>query len=110
MTPARAKRHSSAPRRSGRPSGTPAGSSKQLSSGTRIKRVAVDPAREREREAIEASIDAALRELDTLDAVASRKKAPGRRVPPFPGTGRTEALPLLPSMRPTRSSAPKKGR
>jgi hypothetical protein len=96
------------PRRSGRPSGGPADNSDQLSSGTRIKRAAIDPASERE--AIEASIDAALRELDSLEAAAPRKKAPGRRVPPFPGTGRTQAVPLLPSMRPTRSSGPKKDR
>lgn len=107
MTPARVKRHSSAPRRSARPSSTPAGDADQLASGTRIKRAAID--RSSEREAIEASIDAALRELDTLEAPAPGKKAPGRRVPPFPGTGRTQAVPLLPSMRPTRSSGrPKK--
>jgi hypothetical protein len=107
VTPARVKRHSSAPRRSGRPSGTPASNSDQLSSGTRIKRAPIDPTHERE--AIEASLDAALRELDSLETAAPRKKAPGRRVPPFPGTGRTQAVPLLPSMRPTRSSRPKKG-
>lgn len=107
MTPARVKRHSAAPRGSGRPTGTPTDSSDQLSSGTRIKRAAIEPAAERE--AIEASIDAALRELDSLETAAPRKKALGRRVPPFPGTGRTQAVPLLPSVRPTRSSRPKKG-
>ena len=107
MTPARVKRHSAAPRGSGRPSGSPADNAEQLSSGTRIKRAAID--RSGEREAIEASIDAALRELDSLETAAPRKKAPGRRVPPFPGTGRTQAVPLLPSMRPTRSARPKKG-
>jgi hypothetical protein len=106
VTPARVKRHSSVPGRSGHPSG-PADDANQLTSGTRIKRAAIDPACERE--AIEASIDAALRELDSLEAVAPRKKTPGRRVPPFPGTGLTRAVPPLPSMRPTRSARPKKG-
>jgi hypothetical protein len=77
-----------------------------LASGTRIKRAAIDPASERE--AIEASIDAALRELDSLEAVAPRKKAVNRRVPPFPGTGLTRAVPPLPSVHPTRSPRPKK--
>lgn len=102
---AKAKRHSAAPRRSGRPS-SPAGDADQLASGTRIKRAAIAPG---EREAIEASIDAALRELDSLEAGAPRKKIPERRVPPFPGTGRTRAVPLLPSVRPKRSARPKKG-
>ena len=95
------------PRRSGRPSSGPADDPNQLTSETRIKRAAIDPGRERE--AIEASIDAALRELDSLEAVGPSKKAIGRRVPPFPGTGRTRAVPPLPSLRPPRSSGPKKG-
>ena len=103
---AKAKRPSAAPRRSGRPS-SPAGDADQLASGTRIKRAAIAPGSERE--AIEASIDAALRELDSLETGAPRKKTPERRVPPFPGTGRTRAVPLLPSMRPKRSARPKKG-
>lgn len=106
MTPAKAKRHSVRPPLSGRPSNTPTDDTDQLTSGTRIKRAEVDAGSARE--AIEASIDAALQELDTLGA-APRKKPPGRRVPPFPGTGRTQALPLLPSVRPMRSSRPKKG-
>ena len=106
MTPARVKRHSSVPRRSGRPN-VPADDAHQLTSGTRIKQAAIHPASERE--AIEASIDAALRELDSLEAVAPRKKAQARRVPPFPGTGLTRAVPPLPSMRPARSARPKKG-
>jgi hypothetical protein len=104
MTPAKAKRHSVRPSRSGLPSNTSSDDPDQLSSGTRIKRA--DPTGERE--AIEASIDAAFRELDSLESPV-RKKAPGRRVPPFPGTGRTQALPLLPSVRPRASSRPKKG-
>lgn len=106
MTPAKAKRHSVRPSsRSGRPSTPPVDDPEQLSSGTRIKRAEIHGAREREE--IEASIEAALRELDSLEA--GPRKPPGRRVPPFPGTGRTQALPLLPSMRPPRSSRPKKG-
>jgi hypothetical protein len=105
VTPARVKRHSSVPRGSGRPS-RPPDDANQLASGTRIKRAAIHPASERE--AIEASIDAALRELDSLEAVSPRKKTVGRRVPPFPGTGLTRAVPPLPSMRPTRSARPKK--
>ena len=85
MTRVRVKRPSSAPRPS-----HPADAAEQLTSGT------------------EASIDATLRELDSLE-LAAPKNAPGRRVPPFPGTGRTLALPLLPSIRPMRSSRPKKG-
>ncbi len=106
MTPARAKRHSSAPRRSKRPS-TPADGADQATSGTRLKGARIDPAGERA--AIEASIDAALQELDSLETGAPRKKTPDRRVPPFPGTGRTRAVPLLPSVRPMRSARPKKG-
>jgi len=107
MTRARVERHSSVPRRSGRPSDALADDVDQLSSGTRIKRAAIH--RARDRDAIEASIDAALRELDSLETPESRKKAPGRRVPPFPGSGRTQAVPLLPSVRPIRSARPKTG-
>lgn len=107
MTPVRVKRQSSIPRRSGPPGSASEDDAEQLTSGTRIKRAAIS--RASEREAIEASIDAALRELDSLEAAPPPKKAPGRRVPPFPGTGRTQAVPLLPSVRPTRSSRPKKG-
>ena len=107
MTPAKVKRPSSAPRRSGRPSRSPANDGERLASETRIKRAA--SVRPSERDAIEASIDAALRELDSLEMTAPRKKSGGRRVPPFPGTGRTQAVPLLPSMRPARGSGGKKG-
>jgi len=104
---ARLERLSSAPRRNGRPGREPEDDADQLTSGTRIKRAAIDPARERE--AIEASLDAALRELDSLEGPAPRQRASGRRVPPFPGSGRTQAVPLLPSLRPARSGRPKKG-
>jgi hypothetical protein len=107
VTPAKGKRASSFPRRSGRPSRDPADNADPLSSETRIKRAPREQADERD--AIEASIDAALRELDSLEMPAARKKAPGRRVPPFPGTGRTQAVPLLPSVRPARGPGSKKG-
>jgi hypothetical protein len=107
MTRARVERHSSVPRRSGRPSGSVADDVDQLSSGTRIKRAAIH--RAGDREAIEASIDAALRELDSLEAPEPRKKAIRRRVPPFPGSGLTQAVPPLPSVRPIRSARPKPG-
>jgi hypothetical protein len=105
VTPARVKRPPPLPRRSGPPRGSEADDADQLTSGTRIKRAAVDP--ESQREAIEASIDAALKELDALEAVIPRKKGTGRRVPPFPGTGQTQAVPPLPTWRPTRSARPK---
>jgi hypothetical protein len=94
------------PRSSGRPGAADADDPDQLTSGTRIKRAAIDP--ESLREAIEASLDAALRDLETLEAVAPpKKKSTARRVPPFPGTGQTRAVPPLPSWRPTRSARPK---
>lgn len=75
VTPARVKRHSSVPGRSV-PSNAPADDAEQLTSGTRIKRAAIE-------------------------------NAPGRRVPPFPGTGLTRAVPPLPSLRPSRKPRPK---
>lgn len=102
MTPARVKRPSLVPRRSSRP----ADDGEHLASGTRIKRAAVEPAQERE--AIEASIDAALRDLDSLEVPKARAKAAGRRVPPFPGSGLTRAVPPLPSVRPSHGVRPKK--
>jgi len=117
MTRARVERYSSIPRRSGRHSDTLADDVDQLSSGTRIKRAAIHRAEDREAtkpkrsalSAVEASINAALRELDSLETPEPRKRAPGRRVPPFPGSGRTQAVPLLPSVRPIRSARPKPG-
>jgi hypothetical protein len=107
VTPARVKHLSAIPLRSGRPSISPVDDVDQLTSGTRIKRARIDPASERE--AIEASIDAALRDLDSLESVP-RVRPNFRRVPPFPGTGRTQALPLLPSERPGSSFSLKKKR
>jgi hypothetical protein len=65
-----------------------------------LKRAAVEPPETRE--AIDASIDAALRELDELELGRPRKKGTRRRVPPFPGSGITLAVPPLPSLRPKK--------
>ena len=101
MTHARSKRLSGRPRKH---SHAPASDeTDQLGSRTRLKRAAVEP--EETRDAIDASLDAALRELDHLEdgRPTKKKKNAPRRVPPFPGTGITVAVPPLPSVRPKRS-------
>jgi hypothetical protein len=103
VTPARAKQHSARPRphrRSLAPEDTD-----QHTSGARLKRAAI--ATSPDREAIDASLDAALRDLETLElkletAGPTKKADKRRRVPPFPGTGITVAVPPLPSLRPKR--------
>lgn len=98
MTPARSKHLSAKPRKSSR---APASEdSDQFESRTRLKRAPVEP--DETRDAIEASLDAAMRELDELEQ--PRKKSNRRRVPPFPGTGITLAVPPLPSLRPKKRS------
>lgn len=106
VTPVRAKRPTPVPRRSGRPNSREDDDDHQLTSATRIKHAAVDSASARQ--AVDASLDAAIKDLETLEAAPPRKKFTGRRVPPFPGTGQTQAVPPLPTWRPTRSSRPKK--
>jgi len=100
VTNARSKRLSGRPRKH---SHAPASDdTDQLGSRTRLKRAAVEP--EDTRDAIEASLDAAMRELDELESGRpTKKKNTARRVPPFPGTGITLAVPPLPSTRPKRS-------
>jgi hypothetical protein len=71
----------------------------QHASGTRLKRAAIAPDA---REAIDASLDAALRDLDRLEMQSPRRDSKRRRVPPFPGTGISVAVPPLPSSRPKR--------
>lgn len=94
----RAKPHSVRPRKGAREQDTD--DTDQHASGTRLKRAAIEPGA---REAIGASIDAALRELETLEMPSPRKGGKRRRVPPFPGTGISLAVPPLPSSRPKRS-------
>jgi hypothetical protein len=65
-----------------------------------LKRAPVEP--DETRDAVDASIDAALRELDDLELGRPRRKSSRRRVPPFPGTGITVAVPPLPTMRPKK--------
>jgi len=93
----RAKPHSLRPRKHERD--LDAEDTEQYASGTRLKRAAIDPSA---REAIGASIDAALRDLDNLEMPSPRKESKRRRVPPFPGTGISLAVPPLPSSRPKR--------
>jgi hypothetical protein len=72
----------------------------------RVKRLSSIPGRSRRPSSLP-SDDAEQLDSGTRIKRAAVENAPGRRVPPFPGTGLTRAVPPLPSLRPSRKPRPK---